>query len=60
MSKNKPDYECTACGLRLNKWSGQCPECREWNSIAETAAESRPGGRFGGYAGQLGNKVKKL
>jgi DNA repair protein RadA/Sms len=60
VSKNKPDYECTACGLRLNKWSGQCPECREWNSIVETVAESRPGGRFGGYTGQLGNKVKKL
>jgi len=44
----------------LGKWSGQCPECREWNCVIETVAESGPGTRFGGYTGQLSNEVKKL
>ena len=60
MSKNKPIYLCDACGARLSKWSGQCPECSEWNCVTETVAESRPTGRFGGYSGQLSNEVKKL
>ena len=60
MSKNKPIYFCDACGVRLTKWSGQCPECSEWNCVIETVAESRPTGRFGGYSGQLSNEVKKL
>lgn len=60
MSKNKPIYLCDACGARLGKWSGQCPECSEWNCVTETVAESRPTSRFGGYSGQLSNEVKKL
>ncbi len=44
----------------MGKWSGQCPECREWNCVIETVAESGPGARFGGYSGQLSNEVKKL
>jgi len=60
MAKNKSSYQCESCGVRLGKWSGQCPECREWNCIIETVAESGPGGRIGGYSGQLSNEVKKL
>jgi DNA repair protein RadA/Sms len=60
MAKNKNSYQCENCGVRLSKWAGQCPECREWNSIVETAAETRSGGRFSGYAGQLSNDVKDL
>lgn len=46
--------------MRLSKWSGQCPECREWNCVIETIAETRRAGRLGGYSGQLSNEVKKL
>ncbi len=60
MSKNKQNYKCEACGQRLGKWSGQCPECREWNCVVEAASESRPTGRFGGYTGQLSSEVKNL
>ena len=59
MAKTKNQFECTACGARTNKWAGQCPECREWNCIIETVAESRPG-RFGGYSGQLSNEIRNL
>ena len=60
MAKKKSTYQCESCGVRLGKWSGQCPECREWNCIIETVAESGPSGRIGGYSGQLSNEVKKL
>ncbi|NNJ64635.1 MAG: DNA repair protein RadA [Xanthomonadales bacterium] len=60
MAKNKTSYQCENCGVRLTKWAGQCPDCKEWNSIVESVAESRPGGRFRGFAGQLSNTVREL
>ncbi len=60
MAKNKSTYQCESCGVRLGKWSGQCPECSEWTCIIETVAETGPRGRPGGYSGQLGNEVKQL
>jgi DNA repair protein RadA/Sms len=60
MAKSKNSYQCESCGARLGKWAGQCPECKEWNSITETREETRPGRRFSGYSGQLANDVKNL
>ena len=60
MAKNKNIYQCENCAARLGKWAGQCPECKEWNSIIETREEPRSGGRFAGYSGQLVNEVKNL
>ena len=60
MAKSKNSYQCESCGARLSKWAGQCPECKEWNSITETREETRPGRRFSGYSGQLANDVKDL
>lgn len=34
MSK-KSTFECSACGGKNAKWSGQCPSCFEWNTITE-------------------------
>jgi DNA repair protein RadA/Sms len=28
-------YACQSCGQDFPKWSGQCPACGEWNSLAE-------------------------
>jgi DNA repair protein RadA/Sms len=60
MAKNKNLYQCESCGVLLNKWAGQCPECREWNCVIETVEVSQPRGRFGGFSGQLSNEVKNL
>jgi DNA repair protein RadA/Sms len=60
MPKARTSYQCSQCGAVLSKWAGQCPECREWNSISEIVAEARPGGRFSGYSGQLSNQVSDL
>ena len=60
MAKNRNSYQCSQCGAVLSKWAGQCPECQEWNSVSEVVAESRPAGRFAGYAGQLSNAITDL
>jgi DNA repair protein RadA/Sms len=31
-------YKCSVCGHEEPKWLGRCPECNEWNTLAETAA----------------------
>ena len=60
MAKNKNSYQCDGCGAMLSKWAGQCPDCKEWNTVNEVVAQARPAGRFSGYSGQLGNEVKNL
>jgi len=39
MSKVKSAYVCAGCGAQLPRWQGQCPQCREWNTLAETVIE---------------------
>jgi DNA repair protein RadA/Sms len=46
MAKQGPPYQCRECGNLLTKWSGQCPECKSWNSIEELPSmPASPGGR---------------
>ncbi len=35
MSKLKTVYTCQNCGYQSSHWVGQCPQCKEWNSLAE-------------------------
>jgi len=35
-----------SCGAEHRKWSGQCPDCGEWNSISEQTIEA-PSARIG-------------
>ncbi len=57
MAKNKPKigFVCTECGADYSKWSGQCTNCNEWNSIKEiklsSAAPKTGIDRTKGYAG---------
>ena len=40
MAREKTVYTCTACGGTSPKWLGQCPHCREWNTLEEGVAEA--------------------
>ena len=41
MKKTKDHiYKCGSCGHEEPKWLGRCPECGEWNTLAETAVIS--------------------
>jgi DNA repair protein RadA/Sms len=38
MAKTQAQYQCRECANILPKWSGQCPDCKSWNSIEELPA----------------------
>lgn len=41
--KAKTVWFCSACGNESPKWMGQCPACKEWNTMVEAPKEvSRP------------------
>ncbi len=55
MAKTRQQYQCSSCGAIHNKWAGQCGDCGEWNTLAESIAENSTASnnpRFSGYAGQ--------
>jgi DNA repair protein RadA/Sms len=35
MTKTKTVFICQNCGYRSPRWLGRCPDCEEWNSLAE-------------------------
>ena len=35
MQKDKNIYRCQACGHESPKWLGRCPDCGQWNTMAE-------------------------
>ncbi|MFO7775334.1 MAG: DNA repair protein RadA [Candidatus Hydrogenedentota bacterium] len=35
MAKTKTSFVCQSCGAILLRWAGQCPECGDWNTVAE-------------------------
>ena len=39
MAKAKTRYVCQACGSVSSRWQGQCPDCAEWNTLVQEAAE---------------------
>ena len=43
MAKAQSQFQCRECACLLPKWSGQCPDCKSWNSIEELPAIAGPG-----------------
>lgn len=39
--KNKTIFYCSECGNELSKWAGQCPACKEWNTIVEAPPDMK-------------------
>lgn len=61
VAKTRLTYHCTACGADLNKWAGQCPDCRAWNTVEEFRISNSPlPGLPAGYTGAAGSAVVKL
>lgn len=44
MAKTREVYNCSACGAQTLQWRGQCPNCREWNTLT-AAAQPKAAGR---------------
>lgn len=48
MAKGKATiFFCQNCGYESAKWAGQCPGCKEWNTMVEEPAPAKSGGRRG-------------
>ncbi len=62
MAKIKVAYVCSACGAQHPKWSGQCVDCQEWNSLNEEVVSSatRRTDALTGYANAVGAGLKLL
>ncbi|CAA9315540.1 MAG: DNA repair protein RadA [uncultured Gemmatimonadetes bacterium] len=41
MAKTKTAYFCRECGNETARWQGQCPGCREWNTLVEEPTAPR-------------------
>lgn len=39
-TKIKTIYLCAECGFESPKWSGQCPNCKAWNTLEETTVNT--------------------
>lgn len=37
-------FFCSSCGYESSKWVGQCPGCREWNTMVEAPIERKSPG----------------
>ena len=48
MAKIKTFFQCQACGYVSAKWLGKCPDCGEWNTLAEEKKETRQGRKSSG------------
>nr|MBQ8252059.1 DNA repair protein RadA [Lachnospiraceae bacterium] len=40
-------YFCQNCGYESSKWMGQCPGCREWNTLVEEVVSKTAGSHKG-------------
>src|SRR5688572_16349815 len=38
MAKTRTAFFCRECGNETSRWQGQCPACREWNTLVEEPA----------------------
>jgi DNA repair protein RadA/Sms len=45
MARSDSRYVCRQCGQQALTWTGQCPGCGEWNTLAEQEVAPRRGGR---------------
>lgn len=63
MAKPTSQYRCRDCGGSYKKWSGQCPDCKAWNTLEEEAISSSKSTKpslGGGYAGVVNRAIVTL
>lgn len=53
MAKKSTIFFCQNCGYESAKWMGQCPACKEWNTLVEETVVT-------GKAGKSSKKAESL
>ena len=46
MAKAKTNYTCSDCGAIASRWTGQCQDCKAWNTMVETVVETAGQNRY--------------
>ena len=62
-SNKKTGFFCQSCGYESAKWVGQCPACREWNTMVEEPVRITPKGSAKGSgwgSGAAGSRAGNL
>ena len=62
MPKTKTVHVCSDCGAQAARWSGQCGDCKAWNTMQEqvVSSSSAKETRHSGYAGAGRRATRKL
>lgn len=60
MSKTKHAFCCQTCGALHPKWSGQCADCGNWNTIVEEVQTLASSTRYQGYTGSEATITRML
>ncbi len=45
MARVKTFFTCQQCGFQSPKWLGKCPDCNQWNTLAEEQTQPAQGPR---------------
>lgn len=57
MLKTKMTFCCQSCGTCYPKWTGQCTNCGEWNTIFEESI-APSSGRYAGFAPEKASMIR--
>lgn len=48
--KTKEAYRCASCGAQSPRWQGQCPSCKEWNTLEPVTVTKKASAPVGAAA----------
>lgn len=54
----KSVWHCSGCGHKEHKWVGQCPSCREWNTLTEEVEVADRARRFEAQSTTINKPVR--
>lgn len=60
MAKEKTVFFCQNCGNEFSKWTGQCPVCKEWNTLVEELKKEIKPGRTKGISAKAPVKISQV
>lgn len=60
LKNKKMSFVCNDCGSVANKWTGQCSDCGQWNTMTETVIQKSSKNQSKGYAGVKVSEVMTL
>jgi len=52
MPKSTTIFFCSSCGNEFPKWAGQCPACKEWNTLTQADSFLKPGSSLRNSSGR--------